>query len=332
VSEIRRDIIIGRSIIIASNRAKRPKNFKNKDEIKGSNDCPFCNGFREDILLEVIDQNPSSIEGKNSWRVRVVDNKFPTLKSTGKLTEYNHGFFQKMNGIGQAEVLIESMKHNSSLGSNSLDHTIGIITALKLRYEQLAKDNRLKYIQIFKNFGAKAGASLEHPHWQIIGIPIVPLMVKEELEGVNKYYKQHHNCVYCDMIRYELADNQRVIKENEFFIAINPYASRYPFETWIIPRTHQHNFSDISKKEINALAIILRDMIKSFEVGFKDLSYNILLRTAPLALKNQQGYHWHLQILPRLNIQAGFELATAIFVNPVPPELATEELKGIGII
>jgi len=279
-------MVTGRSVIIASSRTKISNNFQSKDKIKDNN-CPFCNGFKEDILLEVTDES----KNKDSWRVVVVANKFPTLESAGELTEYNHGFFQKMNGVGQAEVVIESMDHNSSLGSNYLKHNIGIIRALKLRYEQLAQDNQLKYIQIFKNFGARAGACLEHPHWQIIGMLLIPLMIKEELKGANKYYSQHQRCIYCDMIRYELLDKQRVIKENKSFIAINPYASRYPFETWIIPRTQRCDFSDISKNELNDLAIILRNIIKSFEIGFNNLAYNIVLRTAPLSLKNQQGYH-----------------------------------------
>ncbi|AGB41738.1 galactose-1-phosphate uridylyltransferase, family 1 [Halobacteroides halobius DSM 5150] len=334
MSEIRQDIITNNNVVIAAKRGKRPHDFKDNKQVTEDNGyCPFCYGSEDDTPPEIIavSNDPNRKANKPGWRVRVVPNKFAALDNDIELTEDKRGLYNKKSGFGVAEVVIESNEHHSTLGTHSLDHIEDIIKVLRSRYQKIATDERLKYIQMFKNCGSDAGASLEHPHWQVMATPVVPSAIKEELRGTKEFYNTKGSCVYCQMIDYEIKQEERIISNQDDFVAFSPYASRFPFESWILPKEHQKDFSQINEEQIKSLAKILKMIVRKLEVGFNHPPFNIILHTAPTVRDKEVIYHWHLEILPRLSKTAGFELGTGSFINPTPPELATEVLKEIEI-
>ncbi|GAB6098172.1 galactose-1-phosphate uridylyltransferase [Halanaerocella petrolearia] len=334
MSEIREDIITGENVVIASKRGERPHDFKQNNKLShNQKECPFCYGNEENTppeILAVLDKH-NKTEGNANWKIRVVPNKFAALNIEEELSKNRTGFYNKMAGVGAAEVLIESQVHDSTLSNHDVSHIEDILKVLRYRYNSLAKDERLKYIQIFKNFGGAAGASLEHPHWQIMATPLVPAVIKKEIIGAKDYYQEEGECVYCQMIDHELKQDKRVIEVNDDFVVFNPYASRYPFETWILPKEHHDNFGAITTSQTRNLAQVLKQTMKRLENGLQQPPYNLILHTASLIGETEYDYHWHIEILPRLSISAGFELGTGNFVNPTPPEIATETLVSVNL-
>jgi UDPglucose--hexose-1-phosphate uridylyltransferase len=192
----------------------------------------------------------------------------------------------------------------------------------------LVKDNRFKYIMIFKNYGASAGASLEHSHTQIIALPMVPKNPMEEIKGAFNYFDYRERCIFCDMIRQESQEKERVILENKYFIAFCPYVSRFPFEIWIIPKKHNGLFCHLAPEELPSLAIILQDCIRRVKKIFPDVSYNYIIHSSPV---NGDGgieyYHWHIEFMPKLTRTAGFEWGSGFYITPITPELAANYLR-----
>jgi len=202
-----------------------------------------------------------------------------------------------------------------------------VIWAWRYRMLDLRRDRRFKYILLFKNYGARGGASLEHSHSQIIATPMVPADVHEEILGARQYREGTGSCVYCDVIRQELAEDARLVHQNDSFLSFNPFASRFPFETWIIPREHQADFAAMGEHEVNALARIMLETLNSLMRTLHNAPYNLVVHTTPVNGGEEQDYHWHIEILPRLTRMAGFELGTGYFINPTPPEVAAQELR-----
>ncbi|MBM7556957.1 UDPglucose--hexose-1-phosphate uridylyltransferase [Halanaerobacter jeridensis] len=332
MSEIREDIITGDHVVISSERGKRPHDFNHEETTNKDDYCPFCYGNEDDTPPEITatSSNPNRKENEAGWDIRVIPNKFAALDIDADLKRQN-GFYNKMTGVGAAEVLIESPDHEGSLGTHGLEHTIDIMRVLKERHDDLAQDERLKYVQIFKNHGGTAGASLEHPHWQIMSTPLIPTAIRGELDGAEEYYSENGNCVFCDILTEETEKGSRIIEDTEEFTAFAPYASRYPFEMWIMPKEHQHSLGQISEEQLKDLVKVLQKMIRKLEVGFDNPPYNIVLHTAPFLDGVEKKYHWHIEILPRLSINAGFELGTGNFINPTSPELAAETVEDITI-
>ncbi len=328
--ELRKDPIIGRWVIIASERGKRPTDFPTaKKEFKGGF-CPFCAGNEEKTPGEILAfRKEGSPENGRDWWIRVVPNKFPALNEEGGLNRAGEGMYDKMNGLGHHEVVIETPNHELSMGDYDVKQVEEIIWAYRERYLALSKDSRLRYILIFKNHGREAGASLDHPHSQIISLPIVPKRVKEEIDGSLHYYNFKERCVFCDMIRHEERSQNRIVLENDDFISFSPFAARFPFETWIIPKRHCSHFKDIESSEVPTFAAILRDTLKRIKTVLDDPPFNFMLHTAPCTDPTQKypHYHWHLEITPKLTHIAGFEWGTGFYINPIPPENAAEYLR-----
>ncbi len=334
MSELRKDPIIERWVIIATERAKRPVSFvkaKEPDE-KFPGLCPFCPGSEGKTPKEVLsyqrngNSNPSA-----DWWLRVVPNKFPALFRDGDLGRVGEGMYDKMNGIGDHEVIIETPEHNLSMADYEYRQVEEIIWAYRDRILELKKDKRFLYAMIFKNHGKEAGASLDHPHSQIIVLPIIPKRVKEEIEGANKYYDFKGRCVYCDIIRQEQESGKRLIDENESFVAVAPFASRFPFETWILPTHHSMHFHEIQKHEVSNFALILKNTLKRIKKALNNPPYNFMLHTSPCnetVADSPNRYHWHLEITPKLTHVAGFEWGTGFYINPMPPETAVEYLRA----
>lgn len=327
--ELRKDPVTGRWVIIATERAKRPSQYNKLIEERKGGFCPFCAGNEKSTPPEVLSYRPSSTpKDGEGWWLRVVPNKFPALQQEGVLKRSGHGMYDQMTGFGAHEVVIESPSHEQTFADLPEEQVQEIIWAFRDRTVELRKDPRMRYIMIFKNWGREAGASLEHPHAQIIGLPIVPKRVQEELGGSSKYFDYKERCVFCDMIRQEVEDNRRVVAENDSFIALMPFASRFPFETWVLPKEHTSFFNDIQKNQVVELSKIMKSLFVQMKSALDDPPYNFVIHTTPF---DETGsvpyYHWHIEIIPKLTKVAGFEWGTGFYINPTPPEDAAKFLQ-----
>jgi UDPglucose--hexose-1-phosphate uridylyltransferase len=332
LSELRKDPITGRWVIIATDRGKRPSDFiRNRVQITGGF-CPFCYGHEDmtppEVLCYRADGGAKNTPG---WKLRVVPNKFPALKIEGDLNRQGEGLFDKMSGIGAHEVIVETSDHNLTLATMSEQAVEDLFWAFRDRSLDLKKDRRFRYILLFKNHGEAAGASLEHSHSQIIALPIIPKLVKEEIDGSKAHYEFKERCVYCDIIRQELHDGLRMIDENEDFVAIAPYAPRFPFETWILPKLHDSCFEDAQKREYQNLAQLLKRLLLKLDLVLEHPSYNLVVHNSAVSEMYNDYYHWHIEIMPKLSKVAGFEWGTGFYINPVTPEDAAKHLREASV-
>jgi len=328
--ELRKDPISGRWVIISVERGKRPVDFDMRVSIKKGGFCAFCEGNEHTTPPEIIAFRP---DGSNpntpGWTLRVVANKFPALQIEGQLNRAGEGIFDKMNGVGAHEVIIESPEHNLTLSTMPLKSVEDVVWAFHYRIFELKKDRRLKYVLVFKNEGDIAGASLEHTHSQLIALPIVPKLVQEEIDNARQYYDYKERCIFCDIIRQEIASRIRVISENENYISIAPFAPRSPFETWILPKKHESNFAPDGKFPL--LAQILQQTLKQIDKVLNLPPYNMMIHISPFEEELNEYYHWHIEIKPKLTKTAGFEWGSGFFINPTPPEEAAKFMREAKI-
>jgi len=329
VPELRKDPVTGRWVIISTDRSRRPSDFsRERAAIKGGSFCPFCPGNESKTPPEILAYRPGE-NGSNSggWNLRVIPNKFPALGIEGNLDRQADGMFDKMNGIGAHEVVIETPNHMETLSSMPVKRVEDVLWAFRDRILDLKQDRRFKYILVFKNHGEAAGASLEHPHSQLIALPILPKQVVEELEGAKRYFANKERCIFCDILRQEHDEQVRVAAENQDFVTLSPYAPRFPFETWILPRRHESAFENSPSNVYENLARMLRTVLSKATKVLDDPAYNLVLHTSPLQENTQDYYHWHLEIIPKLTKTAGFEWGTGFYINPTPPEEAARFLR-----
>ena len=329
--ELRKDPIMGRWVIISTERARRPSDFPHAPEARRGTGCAFCAGHEDQTPSEVLAFRPNG-GGPNSpgWSVRVVPNKFPALRIEGDLGRKGEGIFDMMNGVGAHEVIIESPEHEADLAELTEAQIEDVLWSYHDRVHDLKKDPRFRYILIFKNHGAEAGASLEHSHSQLIALPIIPLNVAEELTGASQYYRYKERCVFCDLIRQEYEDRARLVAENEEFITLCPFAPRFPMETWILPKRHGEAFEQLTRHEYRNLARALRDILRRLNKVLHAPPYNYVIHSAPVGDASHGYYHWHLEVMPKLTKVAGFEWGTGFYINPMPPEDAASHLRDAG--
>lgn len=330
--ELRKDPIIGRWVIISTERGKRPSDFGVSEKKVGNKLCPFCPGNESATPPEIIAFRPDKSKANSpGWTLRVISNKFPALKIEGDLNRRGHGIFDMMNGIGAHEVIIETPDHFLDFPELDKKAAEDVIWAYRMRIIDLKKDPRFRYIMIFKNFGEAAGASLEHAHSQLIATPIVPKRVLEELEGAQKYYQFKERCIFCDIVRQEINDGSRVVSSNRNFIALEPFAPRLPFETWILPIKHYSALEDIREEAIPDLAAMLKETLARLAIALNNAPYNFILHTRPVENNGVKEYHWHIEIMPKLTKVAGFEWGTGFYINPTTPEDAAKYLREVNI-
>jgi UDPglucose--hexose-1-phosphate uridylyltransferase len=283
----------------------------------------------------VLSYRPSiTAKDTEGWWLRTVPNKFPALTPEGHLKRAAEGMYDRITGFGHHEVLIESPNHDHTFPDLPETQIEEIIWALRDRVVSMRKSPQVKYVLVFKNWGSDAGASLEHPHCQIIGLPIVPKRVQEELLGSEKYYDYKDRCVFCDMIAQELETSERVVMENDTFLSFCPYASAFPFELCIIPKEHVSFFSDITKNQVADLSRILKGTLGLLTEALDDPPYNFVIHTAPFDASTGtelSHYHWHIEIVPKLTKVAGFEWGSGFYINPTPPEDAAAHLRSIAL-
>lgn len=326
--ELRKDPIVGRWVIISTDRSKRPTDFVRETVKMKGGFCLFCPGNESKTPSEVLAYRPNGAgRDAQGWTVRVVPNKFPALGIEGNLNRAAEGMFDKMAGIGAHEVVIETPDHSATLATLPEKRIEDVLWAFRDRILDLKKDKRFKYIMIFKNHGAAAGATLEHTHGQLIALPIVPKHVLEEVEGAKQYYQYKERCVFCDIIRQETDAGVRVVSENERFITLAPYAPRFPFETWVLPKKHESAFEDASPQTYEALAPALKNLLQRADLVLDNPAYNLVIHSAPVQEGPMEHYHWHMEFMPRLTKVAGFEWGSGFYQNPTPPEEAAMFLR-----
>lgn len=334
--ELRKDPISQRWVIIATERSKRANHYKSSGPPPQVEPkfCPFCSGNEDKTPPEILAYRPDgSRPNTPGWHIRVVANKFPALRIEGGLNREGEGIYDKMNGIGAHEVIIETPDHKQTMATMTDKYVEDILWSFRDRILDLKKDKRFRFILLFKNHGEAAGASVEHSHSQLIALPIVPRNVIDELRGAKDYYDQKERCIFCDIIRQETASKVRLVSENDHYACITPYAARFPFETWILPKKHGSFFEDSQKYEFEALARILCDTLRRLDKALNNPPYNFIIHSAPVNQQyhDEDYYHWHLQIMPRLTNIAGFEWGTGFYINPTPPEEAAKFLRELEI-
>lgn len=332
--ELRKDSIIRRWVIIATERSARPTDFPpGAVEPDTSATCPFCEGREEKTPPEIVAiRRPGAVANAPGWQVRVVPNKYPALRIEGSTAVTQNGLFAVMGGVGAHEVIIETPQHIDHPGVMTPAQLASVLWMYRERYRDLDGDERFKYLLLFRNHGRPAGASLAHPHSQLIALPIVPKRAMEELEGAQQYFAREGRCVYCDLIRQEQAERTRVVWQNDEFIAFVPYAAWCPFELWILPRTHLASFGDITDSQILPLAEVLHQVLGRLHACLSNPPYNYIIHTAPYDDKVGHFYHWHIEVIPRLSHVAGFEWGSGFYINTVPPEDAARYLREVPLI
>ncbi len=330
--ELRRDPIVGRWVIIATERARRPQDVSRVREAPRGGLCPFCPGQEDKTPPEVYvsGRPPSAAANGPGWKVRVVPNRYPALMIEGDLDREPVGIYDRMNGVGAHEVVIESPDHAAELAGLPETEIAEVLFAFKARILDLRNDLRFRYILLFKNKGANAGATLEHPHSQLIALPVTPRQVAEEIEGARGHFAHRERCIFCDIVLQERKDRSRLVFENEEFVVFAPFAPRSPFETWIVPKRHESNFEAEPKERLGLCAAALRSTLKRLAVALGDPAYNFIIHSNPLRDPPSPSYHWHIEVMPALTHVAGFEWGSGFHINPVPPEEAAEFLRLVA--
>ncbi len=312
--ELRKDPIVGRWVIIAPERAKRPNDFKNENDRVNGQFCPFCEGNEEATPPEILAyREPHSAPNQSGWRVRAIPNKFPALRVEVGLEKKGDGIYDLMNGVGAHEVIIECPTHETSMAKLSLENIQEVLWIYRDRLVDLKKDPRLVYGLIFKNHGPSAGASLDHSHSQLIVTPVVPISVWDEMTGSLEFYNYRGRCIYCDIIQQEMATSDRIVMETPEFVVFCPYASRFSFEMCILPKRHSSHFENIPHHGIEEMGMVLKTVLTKLEIALDDPPYNYIIHTAPFDSNELAHYHWHLEIFPRLTRVAGFEWGSGFY-------------------
>jgi UDPglucose--hexose-1-phosphate uridylyltransferase len=328
---LRRDRLVGRGVIIATERARRPADLVRPSEPARAGLCPFCPGQEDKTPREVYvaGRPPAAPANGPGWSVRVVPNRFPALKIEGDLDREAEGIYDRMNGIGAHEVLVETPNHERQMKDLSVPELTEVLFAFKARILDLRNDLRFRYILLFKNQGQLAGASLDHAHSQLIALPVVPRQVVEEIEGAKRHYEHKERCIFCDVVGQERRDRSRLVFENEDFMAFAPYAPRSPFETWIVPKRHESNYEAEPKERLSLCAQALGTTLRRLSAALGDPAFNFIVHSNPLRDAASPSYHWHIEVMPALTQVAGFEWGSGFHINPVPPEEAAEFLRGV---
>lgn len=328
MSQFRQNPISKHWVLIAPNRAKRPEDFgalpatdANLPEVDPH--CAFCPGN------EGLNREIARFPDNKNWQVRIIPNKFESLSHIP--LSQKREFYVNRAGSGDHEVVL-TRKHNEPIALQSMQTVELSMRVFRQRILDLKREQHLAYVQLFHNHGRDGGASLVHPHYQLMATPMVPPGLHDELSGCWHYFQTEHSCIYCDIMKEERVQQQRVIFETEHFMAFTPYASRNPFETWVLPKRHTARFEDSSDEELEQLAYVMKVILGQMYVKLNNPALNFYLHSMPFPqskhlLHEEKAYHWHMTIFTRLTIWAGFEYGTGIPVNPVTPEDAAAFLR-----
>lgn len=331
MSELRFNFITGDWVIIAPERAKRPEDFKvakKKEELPSYvQTCPLCLGNESDTPPETFRINKKD----GTWGVRVVPNKFAAVNPEPNIIRESTKVKKFMTGAGLHEVIIDTPLHNASIATLSISDVENILFAYKRRFIDFYKINYIEHVIIFKNHGLRAGTSLQHPHSQIVGTPVIPGRLRSRIEEALRYYDDFGECLYCLILKEELSDGIRIIFQNESFAAFIPYAALSPFHIWIFPRRHSGCFGSITDSELHELAVILKEVLQRLYVGLGDPDFNYVIHSLSPQECDVKYFHWYLSIVTRVTRTAGFEIGTGMYINPSVPDSSVKFLKGIKL-
>lgn len=341
MSELRKDPVLDRWVIIAAERGRRPNDFYLEPDPPAHAFSPFTPGNEATTPPEIFqigrEDNAPDTPG---WRVRVVPNKFPALSPDEPLESQGLGMFDLMSGTGAHEVIIENPDGNWDPADASQTELREVLDAYLARVRDLQSDPRFRYVLVFRNNGTRAGASIAHPHSQVMALPIVPQHVRARLAAAHDYYDRKGRCLFDDIVRQELAMGDRVVEATDDFVVLSPFAARFPFELQLLPRRHSHDFTSLGSDELNALADVLGRSLRRLKNALNAPAYNLILHTAPAPSPNGRNelsdsiaeeFLWHIEILPRLTGVAGFEWGTGFYINPIAPEQATQFLRDAPV-
>ncbi len=324
MSQFRRDPVSGEWIILAPERAKRPEELHKKQKriILPKSSCPF-----EDLKKSGNWPPLAEFDGENGWAAVLLPNKFPALSHAERCPRTaKSGPYQVTDGVGYHELLV-TRDHTKNFGDISPELAAQVFRMFASRYKTIDRDKCMAYLSIFGNWGPSAGASVGHPHYQLMALPIVPPNVARSYAGSERYFDKHRRCVHCDILKFERKVKVRIIAENKTAIAFAPFASVSPFEVRIFPKKHISAFERSPEEVLTGAAELLQKVIRHIKKKLSDPDFNFYIHTAPLREENYRHYHWHIELVPHLTQPAGFEFATGIDVNVVAPEAAAKILR-----
>lgn len=330
MSELRRDITTGEWVILATERGRRPEEFgrHRPAENDSAPSCPFCPGQEFRTPKETYAVRPEGQADGPGWLVRVVPNKYAALRPEFPIDRQQMaGLLPRQSGAGFHEVVIEGPGHDLDLADMSVDDILRVLDAYQARYRALHEDHNVRFIQIFRNHGERAGTSLRHPHSQLVALPLVPAAVRSRLEFAGRYFDATGSSVYGDLLRAERDAGERIVAESAHFLVFAPFASRTPFETWIAPNSHRASFGEVGPAELMDFAEILGQTLRRLRAVLGQFDYNYVIHSAPCGEEQREDFCWHLQIIPRLTEMAGFELGTGMEINITAPEDAAVRLR-----
>lgn len=322
-SELRMDLVSNDWVVIATGRARRPESFakhKSDKQVVPPEECPFC---QEENIKEKIARRDKE---DGSWFVISIPNKFPAFSKGDSLGERKEGPNRILNGLGFHEVIITA-DHQRQMAQFSKDEMLMVVDFYQARYLDLMNRKFIKYVSIFHNHGQEAGASVAHPHSQLMAIPIIDPDLRGSLDGAEVFYRSQGECVYCTMIKWDMKDGRRIIYENEKFVVLCPFAPQVSFEVRIYPKEHQSYFEKMTEVEKVLFADAFREALSRVYQGLNDPAYNFYIHTPPCDGASYDHYHWHLNILPKTAIWAGFELGAGIEISTIEPEKAADFLR-----
>jgi UDPglucose--hexose-1-phosphate uridylyltransferase len=286
--------------------------------------CPFCPGNEDRTPRETL----SVSSGEGRWAVRVVPNKFPFFHIEGEFDRRPEGMYDLMEAIGAHEIVIESPEHQQNLATLSPTQVEKILLAYQERLRDLKGDQRFQQFLIIKNY---PGVFNRHPHSHLMALPVIPKRIDEEILGILDYFQRKERCIYCDIIREEVSDGRRVVLETAHFLVFSPFASRFPFETWIVPKAHSPDFHTLDQEKRADLAVAIQSLFGRFYRLLSDPPYSLVFHLSPVQERfHRPEYHWHIETRLRIGLREGFEWGTGFFVNPTPPERAAAYLRGVG--
>ena len=323
MSQMRKSIITGEWVIFASNRHKKPYAYNHGKAVKENCHaaCPFCVGNES-----LTPKERYRTEKNGSWQIRVFKNMYPAVDDI-TFEKDNDPFYESAEGMGFHEVLVDTPVHGQEPHMFTDEKMYEVLCALKKRAETIGSMDKIKYVQIFKNNGPMAGASIAHSHWQLIGVPIVPTEQTRALSAFKKYYAEKGKCLMCDMAEHEKKEGKRIIYENDEFICFIPYAAKFSYEIFVVPKKHTSTFVSMTEKQYRSLAEALKKLITAVTCIKEGVCYNICFQDSPV--KCDKDYHWYLRIIPRIGALAGFENGTSSYINPLLPEDAAQNIRDI---
>ncbi len=328
--ELRHDPLLQRWVIVSAERGARSTAEEGRAGAKaGDPPCPFCPGHEAETLPEITATRPAdTIPDSPGWRVRVVPNKYPALRSDASELEGLGPLFGRRGGQGHHEVIIEGEDHTRSVSELASDRMQEVIWVYRERFRVLSKVPGLESAVLIKNVGVEAGASIEHSHSQLIATPLLSPTLELEMRSAAEWRRQERDCIWCSIIREERAHRERIVFEHGGLIALCPWASRFPYETWILPRTHASHFERATDQDVVELAVCIQRLLNAVEACLHRPPYNYVVHSAPFPTGERPDYHWRLSLLPRITHAAGYEQATGLYINPLLPETAAADLRS----